>query len=304
DLRGCGRADRLAPARPCHPDARRRARLPLAPRSAQPVSEPVVLRLSGVRRNPRLPALSPAAPPAYAAGGRPGPRSVGAVPHYARELSAQVLARYQRTDRLRAAQGAIPQRARRAVMDGGATFTPFRGKAWAAARRQCDLIRGARARRRVVGLSAAVAAAAADPADGDPPPPQTPPTWGDIGKRRSPAQHAHHQSELYRARAHCPLFCQLPPGAPSALFRALLQSAQAARDPDERTTFGPHGSAAELPERAAARDRQAGFGRPSRRDRQHGAAQARRPEGQRGSRIRGILMAPVIPAERSESRDP
>ena len=78
----------------------------VAQREAQHGAEPVVLRLSGVRRHGRLPALSPHPSRAHAAGGRSRPGALGAFPDHQGELSPQVLARYHRADRLRAAQGA------------------------------------------------------------------------------------------------------------------------------------------------------------------------------------------------------
>ena len=64
----------------------------------------------------RLSALSPCPSRAHAAGRRPRSGALGALPDHQGELSPQVLARYHGPDRLRAAQGAAPQRARRSRM--------------------------------------------------------------------------------------------------------------------------------------------------------------------------------------------
>src|SRR6266850_557498 len=78
-------------------------------REGQSDAEPVVLRLSDLRRDPRLSPLSPSAPCAHAAGRRSGSDSFGAVPDHRTELSPQVLARYHRANRLPAAQSAIAE---------------------------------------------------------------------------------------------------------------------------------------------------------------------------------------------------
>ena len=74
-------------------------------------------------------------------------------------------------------------------------------------------------------------------------------------------------------------------------LRALLQPAQTARDHDARAARGAHGGAAELFERAAARDRKACRRGQARRDRQQRAPHARRSRGQQGPRPRGVLTS-------------
>ena len=59
---------------------------------------------------------------------RPRPRAVGAVPDHQGELSPQVLARHHRPDRLPAAEGAVPQCARRSVLAGARRAAAFRRK--------------------------------------------------------------------------------------------------------------------------------------------------------------------------------
>ena len=61
---------------------------------------------------------------------------------------------------------------------------------------------------------------------------------------------------------------------------------------DARAARGAHGGAAELSERAAARDREARRRGQARRDRQQRAPHARRSAGQQGPRPRGILRPP------------
>ena len=154
-LRPRRHADRLAPARPRHPHARRRAPLPFPQRGAQHGAQPMAVRLSDFRRHDRLSPLSSRPPCPHAAGGRPRPRAVGAVPDHQGELSPQVLARPHRADRLPAEEGAAPQRARAtrhgrlrgACAISGEKLGPQIGRQRRAAGR-------ARAGRRLVGLSA------------------------------------------------------------------------------------------------------------------------------------------------------
>src|ERR1043165_2566862 len=126
----------------------------------------MVLRLSGVRRNARLPALSPDPSYAHPAGGRSGPRALETVPDHQGELPAQVLARYFGADRLRTAQGADHECARRSGVALAAAAPLFQREAWAADPHQRDTVRRLGGSRRVVGLSAALAVAADDLADG------------------------------------------------------------------------------------------------------------------------------------------
>ena len=65
--------------------------MPVGRREGQPDAEPVVLRLSDLRRDPRLSPLSSAASCAHAAGRRSGSDAVGAVSDHRDELSPQVL---------------------------------------------------------------------------------------------------------------------------------------------------------------------------------------------------------------------
>src|SRR5947209_6330682 len=118
----------------------------------------MALRLSDLRRYAPLSPLSPLPSRPYAAGGRSGLGALGAVPGHQSELSAQVLARHHRPDRLPAAQGAAPQRARRSRLAGGAAAASFRRETRTAARCQCAAVCRIVARRRLVGLSAALAA--------------------------------------------------------------------------------------------------------------------------------------------------
>src|SRR5258707_3322033 len=119
---------RLAAARARHPDARWRAWMPVSGRDGQSDPEPVVLRLSDFRRDPCLSPLSSAASCAYATGRRSRSDPVGAVSDHRDQLSPQVLARYHRTDRLSAAQGAITQRTRSKGMAAVAARRAFPGK--------------------------------------------------------------------------------------------------------------------------------------------------------------------------------
>src|SRR5215218_3521500 len=97
-------------------------------REGQFSAQPVVLRLSDLRRDPRLPPLSPAAPCAHAAGRRSGSGAVSAVSDHGDELPPQVRARYHRTDRLSAAQGAVAECARAKGMAAGAARSPLLGE--------------------------------------------------------------------------------------------------------------------------------------------------------------------------------
>src|SRR5437016_1370723 len=81
--------------------------MPFVRRKRQSQTEPVVLRLSDFRRNPGLSPLSSSASCAHAAGGRSRSRAVGTISDHEDELPPEVPARYHRTDRLPAAQGAI-----------------------------------------------------------------------------------------------------------------------------------------------------------------------------------------------------
>src|SRR5438270_6598842 len=110
--------------------------MPVARRERQSEIEPVVLRLSDFRRDPRLSPLSPAASCADAAGRRSRSRAVGAIPDHSDELPPQVFARYYRTDRLSAAQGAILERARPGGMAAGAARGAFLGETRSAICRQ------------------------------------------------------------------------------------------------------------------------------------------------------------------------
>src|SRR5260221_13876697 len=92
----------------------------------------MVLRLSDFRRDPRLSPLTSAASCAHAAGRRSGSGAVGAVSDHEGELPRQIPARYHRTDRLSAAQGAITQCARPDGTAAGAALRAFFGKPWPA----------------------------------------------------------------------------------------------------------------------------------------------------------------------------
>src|SRR6185295_15295814 len=103
-------------------------------REGQPDAQPMVLRLSDLRRDPRLSPLSPAAPCAHATGRRSRSGAVRAVSDHRNELSPQVRARYHRADRLSAAQGAVLKRARTKAMAARTTRRALLGEAWSAAR--------------------------------------------------------------------------------------------------------------------------------------------------------------------------
>src|SRR3954451_20485831 len=135
-------------------------------REGQPDAQPVVLRLSDLRRNPRLSPLSFAASRTYAAGRRSGSDSFSAVSDHRDKLPPQVRARYHRADRLPAAQGAVAECARAEGMAARTARRAFLGEARSAAWRQRRVVCGPCRRWRVVGLSAAMAVAAAHLADG------------------------------------------------------------------------------------------------------------------------------------------
>ncbi len=290
DLSARGRHHRIAAARPGDPDARRRARQPRQWRQAEHGTEPVVLRLSGVRGNARLSPLPSAAPRPYPAGQRSGPRALGAVSDHRRELPAQVHSRHHRADRLPAAQGSAPERARRGRMAADAAPGAFLAEAWSADPGQRHSFRGPRTRRRVVGLSVAVAGAAIDLDDGDHADPQHRRTRGGAGQQRSAAQHADHEGGLFGAAVRRAVLRELSPRTSPAVLRALLQPAAGARDPGARAACRAHGGAAELCRRAEARDSEAAGSGSAGRDRQQCAAQARRHgHGRRSGGLRFLI---------------
>src|SRR5436305_15182880 len=97
-------------------------------RTPQSEFEPVALRLSDFRRDPRLSPLSFAASCADAAGRRSRSCAVGAVSDHQGKLPPQVPARYHRADRLSAAQGAIAECARPRGMAFGTARRAFLGE--------------------------------------------------------------------------------------------------------------------------------------------------------------------------------
>src|SRR5882757_5227237 len=127
----------------------------------------MALRLSDFCRDRVLSPLSLAASRPHATGRRSRFDSVGAVSDHKAKLPAQILARHLRPDRLCAAQGAVSQRAWRAVMAAQAARRALLEQARPADGVQYPVLRRPRAGGRMVGLSAVVAAAAADLDDGD-----------------------------------------------------------------------------------------------------------------------------------------
>ena len=211
DLSACRRDHRLAPAWACNPDARGRAWMLVASRNRQSESEPVVLRLSDFCRDPRLSPLSLAASCADAAGRRSRSRAVGAVSDHQDELPPQIPARYYRTNRLSAAQGAIAECARPRGMAFGAARRAFLGEARSAICRQRRPFHGPCCRRHVVGVSAVMAAAVAYLDDGDHPHPQHRRTRRRSRQHRSAAQYAHHPRQYPRAPVHRTVLRELSP---------------------------------------------------------------------------------------------
>ncbi len=179
-------------------------------------------------RHARLPALPPPAPRPHAAGGRPRPHPVEAVPDHQGELSPQVPARHHGAHRVRPAAGAVAQCAGPSGLAAGAAGDAFLGEARPAMRRQCRPVCAVRDGRRVVGLSVAVGAAAADLADGDHARAQHRRARRGGRCRRPAAQYAYDPCQLGGARVRGALLGELSPGASPVLLRALLQPAQAA----------------------------------------------------------------------------
>ena len=287
----CGRADRLAPARARDPDARRRARLLVAQRNAQHVAQPMVLRLSG--RSPRRVAY----------------RRYHLQHHQRTQqeddpdlvLSAPfpiTKASYRRKfwrditgpDRLRAAQGADPERARRSRMAAGdSACAHFGDKLGPQIAVNAVLLAGSRSPAcwwaypllwlvplmtwmMVITRIRNIAEHAVVP-DGDDPLRNTRTTQANLIERALVAPYFVNYHLEHHLLYYVP--CYNLPKLHAIMMRGPACAA--------------HGGAAELSERAAARDRQARRGRPARRDRQHRAAQTCRHAGQRGSRTRGIL---------------
>jgi hypothetical protein len=206
----------------------------------------MVLRLSDFRGDTRLPPLSFAASCPHPAGRRSRPRAVGAVPDYEAQLSAQIRARYHRADRLPAAQGAAPQRARSGRLAAVASRGAFLGKARAAMRGQCDPVRRPCCRRRVVGLSVAVDPAAIDMDDGHYAHPQHRRTCRRAGLEPSLAQYAHHARQCPGAAVHRALLRQLSSRTSSPVLHSLLQPASGASHSQREPVFRRHGGATRL----------------------------------------------------------
>ena len=226
-------------------------------------AQPVAVRLSGVRRDAKPIARYHLKHHAHTQQDDDPDLVLSApFPDHPPQLPAQILARHHRPHRLCAAQGAVPQRARRSVM---------------AARRGGPRISGASSGRRCVATALLFAALAAAGVWWAYPLLWLLPllTWMMVITRiRNIAEHAvvpdsddplrntrTTRAGLYRTAVHRAVLRELSPRTSSAVLRALLQPAAHARNSVARAACRAHGSAAGLRRRPAPCDREAGRAR-------------------------------------------